>query len=74
MTRRKRKLTLDQAARKLAAIVEDHLATLPVEERKARVATFHRAVAKLRESRAKPARPVRSGESRVPARAEASSR
>jgi hypothetical protein len=40
--KRQKKLLLEEAAEKLTAIAERHLATLPVEEQDARVASFAR--------------------------------
>ena len=42
-----KKLSLDQAAKKLAAITEKHLSSLPEEEQDARVAAFERSVLTL---------------------------
>ena len=40
--KRLKKLSLEEAAKKLAAIAEQHLSALPEEERDARVASFAR--------------------------------
>lgn len=42
MTKKKKRLSLDKAARKLAAIAEKHLSTLPEEEQDSRVDAFAR--------------------------------
>jgi hypothetical protein len=42
VTRKKKKISLDKAARKLAAIAEGHLAKLPEEERDSRVEALAR--------------------------------
>jgi hypothetical protein len=52
--KRAKKLSLEEAAEKLAAIAERHLATLPVEEQEPRVAAFGRVKFETsRETRAK---------------------
>jgi len=52
--KRQKKLSLEEAAEKLTAIAERHLAALPVEERAARVASFARV--KFETSRESPAK------------------
>ena len=52
--KRQKKLSLEEAAEKLTAIAERHLATLPVEEQDARVASFARV--KFETSRESPAK------------------
>jgi hypothetical protein len=49
-----KKLSLEEAAKKLTAIAEKHLAVLPVEEQDARVAAFARV--KFETSRGTPAK------------------
>jgi len=45
---KKKKLTLEEAAKKLASITEEHLSSLPEEEQDSRVAAFERSVLRLR--------------------------
>jgi hypothetical protein len=47
MAKKSKKLSLKQAAGKLTAIAEAHLAHLPEEEQDLRVAIFSRSVAKM---------------------------
>ena len=68
MPRPAKKLSLDQAARKLARIVESHLATLSPEERKLRLERFSRTVARLTRKQAKRSKPVRNARSRAATR------
>jgi hypothetical protein len=49
--KKRKKPSLTESARKVTAILEEHLLTLPVEEREMYVASFERGV--LRASRAK---------------------
>ena len=43
---RKKKLALEQTARKLAALAEKHLESIPEEEREFRVAAFERTISR----------------------------
>ena len=57
MPRSRKKLTKEQAARKLTALAMEHLSQLPPAERDARIKAFGRTVAKLRRKPAKSANP-----------------
>jgi len=63
----KSRAQLERAARRINAILEKYLATLPVEEQEARTRAFERIVAKVSGTRAKRAKPLEtraSGSSR----------
>jgi hypothetical protein len=65
-----RKLTLDQAARKLTAIAVRHLDTLPPDEREKRIAAFETVISTgTRKKRAKPSKTLRTPKIRASARA-----
>jgi hypothetical protein len=67
--KRHKKLSLEEAAKKLAAIAEQHLSTLPEEEQDARVASFARVKFETsRETRAKSSSSSRTRRSRATAR------
>lgn len=67
--KRQKKLSLEEAAEKLTAIAERHLATLPLEEQDARVAAFGRVKFETsRETRAKSSSKSRIRPSRAIAR------
>ncbi len=67
--KRQKKLSLEEAAEKLTAIAERHLATLPVEEQDARVAAFARVKFETsRGTRAKSSSKTRTRQSRAIAR------
>lgn len=67
--KRQKKLSLEEAAEKLTAIAERHLATLPVEEQDARVAAFARVTFETsRGTRAKSSSKTRTRPSRAIAR------
>jgi len=64
-----KRLSLEEAAEKLTAIAERHLATLPVAEQDERVAAFARVKFKTsRGTRAKPSSKTRTRPSRAVAR------
>lgn len=65
MTVRRKKLTLDQAARKLYAIAEGAIAHLSPEEQAERWKRLSKRVAKLRKSRAKSSMQLHTPVSRV---------
>jgi hypothetical protein len=68
--KRNKKLSLEEAARKLAAITERHLSTLPEEEQNTRVAAFARVkFGTSRETRAKSSSSSRTRPSRAAGRA-----
>jgi hypothetical protein len=67
--KRRKKLSLDEAAKKLTAIAEKHLSTLPEEEQDARVAAFARVKFKTsRGTAAKSSSSSRARQSRAIAR------
>ncbi len=67
--KRQKKLSLEEAAEKLTAIAERHLATLPAEEQDARVAAFARVTFETsRGTRAKSSSKIRTRQSRAVAR------
>jgi hypothetical protein len=67
--KRGKKLSVDEAAKKLTAIAERHLETLPEAEREARVAAFARVKFKTtRGTRAKPSSTAGTPRSRATAR------
>ena len=68
MKSQSKKLTKEQAARKLYAILEKHVSSLPPEEQERRWARLKARVAKYRRTRAKPAKPSQIRRSRVAAR------
>ena len=68
MAAQKKKLTKEQAARKLYAILEKHVSTLPPEEQEKRWARLEARVARYRRTRAKPSKPAQTRSSRVAGR------
>ena len=67
--KRQKKLSLEEAARKLTAVAEKHLSALPEEEQEARVAAFGRVKFETsRERRAKSSSSSRIRRSRATAR------
>jgi hypothetical protein len=67
--KRDKKLALEEATKKLAAVAERHLSTLPAEEQDARVAAFARVKFETsRGTRAKSSSKSRTRQSRAIAR------
>ena len=66
--KRAKRLTLDQAAERMLAILEEHAARLPVAEREKKWEAFTRAVDKIRARRAKPELPLRTRATRLSGR------
>jgi hypothetical protein len=65
MTVQRKKLTREQAARKLYAILEQSIAALPAKEQARRWARLEARVAKYRRTRAKPSKRVQTPGSRA---------
>ncbi len=65
---RVKRLTLDEAAERMLAILEEHAARLPLAEREKRWEAFTRAADKIRAKRAKPGSPLRTRAARLPGR------
>jgi|HubBroStandDraft_6_1064221.scaffolds.fasta_scaffold108926_2 hypothetical protein len=67
--KRTKKLSLEEAAEKLTAIAEGHLAKLPLEEQESRIAAFARVTFEIsRGTRAKSSSKTRTRPSRAVAR------
>lgn len=64
-----KRLSLDEAAERMAAIVEEHFAKLTPAEREKRWNAFTRVVGRIREKHAKPEAPPRTRVTRLPSRA-----
>jgi hypothetical protein len=62
-SKKRKKPTLEQTARKLTSIAERHLSALTPEEREVRITAFERAIYKA--SRAKLAKPSKNADTQV---------
>jgi predicted metallo-beta-lactamase superfamily hydrolase len=68
MPKKKKALTLQKAVKEVESIIDEHLATLPADERLKRIHSFNEYVSKVCDSDEKPVKRVRMAASRLSAR------